>query len=319
MCSTWPWLTLIERTMKLLILSDLHAEFANFELPKGLDFDVAILAGDIVAPGRLVAHWARSPVRFGDKPIIQIAGNHEYFESVLDQEEAEMRREAEVHGVHFLDCDEVVISVVRFLGCTLRTDFRLRIDNAGFAGQPVRLLSDRDRSMMECSRHLADYSAIRVDDPRTSNTLGTRRLVPMDTLRIHRRHRAWLRRKLAEPFNGPTIVVTHHAPHRKSLAPRFADDRSSGGFVNEMHPEFFQTPVLRYGHTHDTFDYHVEGCRVISNPRGYMNRRGEFENMAFNPGLVVDIDYSTGVGDCGPKRSCSTLLRRPSAHKPKLG
>ena len=105
--------------MKLLILSDLHAEFANFELPNGLDFDVAILAGDIVAPGRLVARWARSPVRFGDKPIIQIAGNHEYYESVLDQEQAEMRRQADVHGVHFLDCDEVVILGVRFLGCTL--------------------------------------------------------------------------------------------------------------------------------------------------------------------------------------------------------
>jgi hypothetical protein len=86
--------------LKLLILSDLHAEFETFELPQGLDFDVAILAGDIVAPGRVVARWLRNPVRFGNKPIVQIAGNHEYYESVLDQEEAEMRRQAEEQGVH---------------------------------------------------------------------------------------------------------------------------------------------------------------------------------------------------------------------------
>lgn len=284
--------------MKLLILSDLHAEFETFEVPKDLDYDAAVLAGDIVAPGRVVARWLRSPTRFGDKPVIQIAGNHEYYEAVLHQEEAEMRRQAKEQGVHFLDCDEVVIAGVRFLGCTLWTDFGLRIDNPGFAGQPVRLLSDRYRSMTESARYLADYSAIRVEDPNTSNSRGTRRLVPMDTLQIHRRHRSWLRRKLTEPFDGPTVVVTHHAPHRKSLASRYAEDWSSGGFVNEMLPEFFKVPVLWvHGHTHDSFDYQVDGCRVLSNPRGYMNWHGEFENKDFNPGLVVQIGASVTAID----------------------
>lgn len=155
---------------KLLILSDLHAEFESFEVPKDLDYDVAILAGDIVAPGRVVARWLRDPTRFADKPVVQIAGNHEYYGTVLDGEKAEMRRQAEEQGVHFLDCDEVVIAGVLFLGCTLWTDFALRIDNPGFPGQPVRLLSDRYRSMNESSRYLVDYSAIRVDGPHTSNS-----------------------------------------------------------------------------------------------------------------------------------------------------
>jgi hypothetical protein len=203
---------------------------------------------------------------------------------------------------------------------TSQKDFRLRIDNAGFAGQPLRLLSDRNRSMMECSRYLADYSAIRVEDPCTSNTRGTRRLVPMDTLQVRRRHRAWLRRKLAESFDGPTIEVTHHAPHRKSLALRFADDWSSGGFVNEMPPEFFQTPVLWvHGHTHDAFDYEVEGCRVIANPRGYLNQRGEFENSKFNPGSVVEINSSMSARRLRQDAELPALRRRPSAHKPWLG
>lgn len=85
-------------------------------------------------------------------------------------------------------------------------------------------------------------------------------------------------------------MVTHHAPHRKSLAPRFADDWSSGGFVTEMLSEFCRVPMLWvHGHTHDSFDYQVDDCRVLCNPRGYMNRHGEFENMEFNSRLVVEI------------------------------
>jgi len=44
--------------------------------------------------------------RDGDKPIVQIAGNHEYYESVMDQELTEMRRQAEAPDIHFLDRDE---------------------------------------------------------------------------------------------------------------------------------------------------------------------------------------------------------------------
>lgn len=274
--------------MKVLILSDLHLELAPFEPAPDLEFDAVILAGDIHSPAREALEWAADCFR--GKPILQLAGNHEYFRSVMNQELEKMRRLAKELGIHFLDCDEVVIAGVRFLGCTLWTDFRLRIDNPGFAGQPVRLLSDRYRSMTESSRYLADYSAIRIEDPLTSNSRGTRRLVPIDTLQIHRRHRSWLRKKLAEPCDGPTVVITHHAPHRKSLAPRFAEDWSSGGFVNEMLPEFFEVPVLWvHGHTHDSFAYEINACRVVCNPRGYQTWHGDYENERFDPGLVLDV------------------------------
>ena len=43
--------------MKLLVLSDLHLEFSDLVLPEHIDFDIAILAGDIVCPGSKVAAW----------------------------------------------------------------------------------------------------------------------------------------------------------------------------------------------------------------------------------------------------------------------
>ncbi|WP_198084395.1 metallophosphoesterase [Variovorax sp. E3] len=278
--------------MKLLVLSDLHLEFEQFELDGKVEFDVVILAGDIHSPGRHAIAWAAEC--FPGKPVVLVAGNHEYFGSVMHEELAEIRRQAKVVGVGFLDCDEIVIDGVRFLGCTLWTDFALRIDDPGFPGRPMRMLSDRHRAMAESARFLPDYAEICVTDPKActwmSSLHGARRLTPMDTLLLHRRQRAWLRRKLGEPFSGPTVVVTHHAPHRLSLAPKHAQEWSSGGYVNEMLPTLFEVPALWiHGHTHQSFDYYVDRCRVVSNPRGYVNWHGDAENGAFNPGLVIDV------------------------------
>ena len=46
--------------MKLLLLSDLHLELSDLVLSPALDFDVALLAGDIVNPGRALPDWVAS-------------------------------------------------------------------------------------------------------------------------------------------------------------------------------------------------------------------------------------------------------------------
>jgi len=125
--------------MKLLILSDLHLEFHPFALDADVEFDAVVLAGDIHSQGGRAIEWAAET--FAGKPVVYVAGNHEYYGAVMQEEIAEMRRLAEATGIQFLDCDEVVIGGVRFLGCTLWTDFALRIDDPGFPGRPVRLLS----------------------------------------------------------------------------------------------------------------------------------------------------------------------------------
>lgn len=277
--------------MKLLVLSDLHTEHHPFELPSGLDFDVAILAGDIGSPGSSSPQRFRSAMGLPSKPIVWIAGNHEYYERELYHEAKLMRTAATSHGIQFLDGDAVVIEGVRFLGCTLWTDFKLCIVLPGLPDEPEILVSNWERGMHESGRYVADYSAIRVESSRRGGALGQERLHPRDTLKMHRRQRRWLLEQLSMPFAGPTVVVTHHAPHRNSLAPRFATEWLSTAFVSELPHEFFEVPVLWiHGHTHTSFDYRVGNCRVVCNPRGYMNWHGDFENPAFNPGLVVEID-----------------------------
>ncbi|KNZ30798.1 MAG: metallophosphoesterase [Methylibium sp. NZG] len=279
--------------MKLLVLSDLHLEFADMAVPAGADFDVAVLAGDIVCPGSNALAWARRASTLERaKAVVLVPGNHEYYDGVMPDELAAMRRAARDDArrsisppAHLLDGDVAVIDGVRFLGCTLWTDFELRIDTAD---GPV---SDVARGMAAARRSMVDYRTIDVVDPAPQDgARSTRKLTPEDTLALHRTQRAWLQRALAEPFDGPTVVVTHHGPHRGSLASHFAADCVSTAFISELPPSFFDVPSLWiHGHTHASFDYRVGRCRVLCNPRGYISAKGLPENPRFNAGLVVQV------------------------------
>ena len=278
--------------MKLLVLSDLHLEFSDLAWRPGWDFDVAILAGDIMCPGAKAVAWARqAPMLGGAEAVILVPGNHEYYDAVMQQERHAMLEAAQGTAagsapLHLLDGQRVDIGGVRFLGCTLWTDFALRIDTADGP------CSDPARGIEASRRSTTDYRTIDVLAPAQEGAPPLRRkLAPEDTLALHRRHRAWLADALAQPFDGPTVVVTHHAPHRNSLAAAFARDWASTAFVSELPDSFFEVPALWiHGHTHTSFDYHVGNCRVLCNPRGYqLKHMAVPENAGFDAGLVVDI------------------------------
>jgi predicted phosphodiesterase len=276
--------------MKLLLLSDLHLELSDLEIPEQVDFDVAVLAGDILWPGRRLHEWvARSPALRRARAVVAVSGNHEYFDSPLQQEAAAMQQAARslvTPPLHLLDATQVVVDGVRFLGCTLWTDFELRIDTPG---GPV---SDRERGLDAAGRWMADYRVISWCDAAAPDaTPAPRKLRPHDTLRMHVAQRRWLQERLAEPFAGATVVVTHHGPHRGSLAPRFAADWVSTAYLSELPESFFEVPALWvHGHTHSSHDYRVGRCRVVCNPRGYQtaNMPGP-ENADFDPARIVAL------------------------------
>ncbi|MGJ7573621.1 metallophosphoesterase [Variovorax sp. RB2P76] len=277
--------------MKLLILSDLHLEFGTFPVPK-VDYDAVILAGDIFVPGSKAMRWARRAGNFGETaPIVFVPGSHEFYEGVLQTSLKEMALTASSCNVHLLATGEAVITGVRFLGCTLWTDFELPIQTK--AG----LLVDTERTTKAAKVHLNDYSSIRWAEAQDSSGAPAiaakskkRRLVPEDTLALHQSDRAWLAQKLAEPFDGPTVVVTHHAPHRNSLASRYQSDWLSASFVSELPRSFFDVPSLWvHGHVHASLDYEAGNCRVVCNPRGYLQHGRGLENKQFNPELVVEL------------------------------
>ena len=282
----------LKRT-KLLVLSDLHVEFAPFVPdPAAVEAaDVVVLAGDISNGVKGIA-WARQA--FADKPIVYVAGNHEFYRGDWGRLLEQLRAQAQVYGVHFLENDAVTIDGVRFLGATLWTDFLL----FGEDKKPA--------AMREAARVMNDFQLIKARAlPAQVNIVGPRgspwKLSPAHTLRRHRESLAWLTTQLTAqlPLGAAdkTVVVSHHFPSARSLAPQWAGHLVSAIYGSNLPDELVQGAALWiHGHAHSSFDYRIgqADCagRVVCNPRGYPLGRlspSAFENPGFDPGLTLEV------------------------------
>ncbi|HMA31413.1 MAG TPA: metallophosphoesterase [Casimicrobiaceae bacterium] len=253
--------------MKLNILSDLHLSVAPFAPPDN-SADAVILAGDIARPWDAVT-WAQ---RF-DKPVLYVPGNHEFYGDTLDGTIMRLREACAGTQVQLLDDDEVVLGGVRFLGSTLWTDFRLFGDG-----------DRRAAAMRDGQRWIRDFTRIRTADAPEAVFTPERSATLFDA------HVRWLEERLAAPHPGPTVVITHHAPSPSSIHPRFAGSPLNACFVSDAEHllDGMRARLWIHGHTHDSFDYVVNGTRVVCNPRGYA-RDGVNENPLFDPDLVIEI------------------------------
>ena len=263
--------------MRLHILSDLHLAHRPLASAAVVG-DVLVLAGDISDGDLTRTVGFASAYRRARRPVIYVAGNHEFYGHNLAQELRALCVACRQSGIEFLHDRAVVLDGVRFVGGTLWTDFRFR---------PWR--QRMGEALLMAQADMPDYREI---------GFGARHLKPLDTVRFHERTRAFLERTFAVPHAGPSVLVTHHAPHRNSVAPRFADSPINSCYVSDLEPELQRwRPVLAtHGHVHDRFDYRIGPTRVVTNPRGYFQRfRVQSrtvdvpENPRFDPDFVVDL------------------------------
>ncbi len=253
--------------MKLWIMSDLHVDVCHYQ-PPPVEADVVILAGDI-AEGVAAPEWIAQALP--GRTVLFVPGNHEYYRLTIATGEALFADKAQKSAGHMvlLQQREWHWGGVRFLGCTLWTDFLL------FG--PEKL----DIARRMAGRVMADFSCI-------NNDSGGKFTVE-DSIALHRSHLAWLSARLDQPFDGPTVVITHHGPARPSLHAKYGDDPVSAGFINDLAHLMGKASLWIHGHTHTSFDYTLSGTRVICNPRGYVTHRRGAENPDFDPALVISV------------------------------
>jgi len=259
---------------RLLVLSDLHLEFGPFE-PADVDADVVVLAGDTNL-GTAGVKWAQ--VAFAGKPVVYVAGNHEFYKHHWVKLLTELRAAAEGTNVHFLEDDSVVLNGVRFLGSTLWTDFELFGDDR------------RREAILKAGETMTDYKKIRAPRLRPGFKDDYAKLVPTQTMQRCKKTQTFLGHALDEPFDGPTVVVTHHLPSRRSVPARYADSLVSAAYASDL-PETMvsKADVWVHGHAHESQRYTVGSARVLANPRGYRLRNGSFENSEFDPVCIVEV------------------------------
>lgn len=253
-----------DTAVRLHVLSDLHLGKRPFLLPE-VDADAVVLAGDIGAGARGV-DWARGCG--GGRPVLYVAGNHEFYGHAMPGLIDELRDAAVGSSVRVLENDEVILEGVRFLGCTLWSDF-------DFDG-PER----RAQSMKLCERVVNDYEQITFGP-------GRRPLTARDTRMFHISSRRWLATRLAVPHDGPTVVVTHHAPLIRTRPPDPVRCALAGAFASDVSDLMGTGRVALwiFGHTHQAADLELRGTRLISNPYGYPHQ----PVAGFDHARVIDL------------------------------
>ncbi len=83
-----------------------------------------------------------------------------------------------------------------------------------------------------------------------------KRFLPIHAYRLHHESRAFLERELAAN-PAPTVVVTHHLPHPRSLPARFKGDLLNAAYASDLSDviEAGAPALWVHGHTHDSCDY----------------------------------------------------------------
>ena len=253
--------------MKIALLSDLHLSVQSMAVPN-TEADVVVLAGDLQRPEQSIA-WAR---QFA-KPTVFVAGNHEFYGSDLVSTLAGLRKQSEGSKVRVLERSEWRHGGVRFLGCTLWSDYRL------FSSP-----EQREEGLRKAQEFVRDFSRIGVapDFPE--------RFTPAISQLLFEQSVQWLEECFAEPFDGPTVVISHFAPARGSVAKQFAGSPLNACFVSDLEAHIlrWQPALWLHGHVHDSFDYQVGATRIVANPRGYAPE-GVAENKLFQPLLTLEI------------------------------
>jgi hypothetical protein len=258
--------------MRLWIRSDLHCSLP--ELADSFDaappHDVCVLAGDLAAG---LVRQIEVLDSVATKPVILVAGNHEFYgRSWLGEIMAATIAAKRSRRVRFLEVDQAVIAGVRFIGGTMWTDFDLY-------GSDTRSLA-----MAHAQAHNPDFSSIFCE---LSWAPGTKRLLftPDHAKVRHLDTTSYIDGVMAQPFNEPTVIVSHHAPSLRSVAPHWRSDQHSPAFASRLDTsiERWNPALWIHGHVHDSFDYRIGETRVVCNPQGFHG-----ENGAFDPDLVVD-------------------------------
>jgi Icc-related predicted phosphoesterase len=262
--------------MKIALVSDVHLEFGDLDFDNTDSADVLILGGDICVgadmaqrdpyntmgeeyrSNRFHDFFQRCSARFPH--VIFIVGNHEHYHGDFAKTVPHFKDVlGYLKNLHILEKETFVLDDITFIGGTLWTDMNKR-DN---------------RTLHDISRMMNDFRCVD-NSAKTEDHRGwPGRFTTVDAANDHDAMVAFIDQTIAANPAGRYVVVGHHAPSKLSTHPRYQDQFiMNGGYSSELDDFIQDHPQIKlwtHGHTHEDFDYMIAGCRILCNPRGYIN------------------------------------------------
>ena len=253
--------------MTIQYLSDLHLEFRDNQAfiqknPIVAEADVLLLAGDIMPLRQL-----RDESAFLDQLSAQfqavywVPGNHEYYNTRLSRIQRSMKSTIR-DNVFMVNNYVEVLSGVRFIFSTLWTKIS-------------------DLHALQIQNRLSDFHAIELDG---------RPFSVWQYNALHEDSLAFLTETLQTPFEGPSVVVTHHVPTYMHYPAQYKGDILNEAFAVELFdlianhgPEYWI-----FGHHHSNMPAFTLGkTQMLTNQLGYISR-GENEGFSMRKTFVLE-------------------------------
>lgn len=255
--------------MRLRIVSDLHFEFhadggaaLAAEIASGPPFDVLVVAGDLATLHGLSAALDR--LGHVAPSVVYVSGNHEAYGASLAALAA--ARRGDWAQLRWLECSSIEVG-----GCRRRP--RQPWTPTPTSATARRILGAAlwfPRAPRVHKDGMMDFRVIRDAEPAIYEA--------------NARAVEFLRQELREG----DVVVTHHLPSFRSVAPRWRGSPLNAFFVCDLEHliEERQPALWVHGHTHDSCDYTIGKTRVVCNPFGYV---GVELNQRFDPHFTVEV------------------------------
>lgn len=262
--------------VNIQIVSDLHLEFredkfTNLFTPSA---PILCLLGDICACGTVQDFEIfKKFICYISKKydyILHIPGNHEYYTSGNKN----ITYGDTIPGIHkkikfffksfnnvfFLNNNKLNITIDKkkyiFIGSTLWSN-----------------VQKKDRKKVQSLMN--DYSTIYMPDK--SYPSGVRKYTIEDMSKLHLNSVKYIKKIISEIRPDETcILLTHHKPVRDKPL----HDKISQAYETDLVDVLIKYPVklAAHGHTHIKYDKIVNGVRIVSNPKGYINQRTLFKS-----------------------------------------
>jgi Icc-related predicted phosphoesterase len=270
--------------MKLWIMSNTNAAppipISNSE--DNPFHDVLVLAGNC---GVTIARSLAYATALTDRPSIVVAGPHEFYDQCIDDalamekafsqygEDAfahDLLAALEIHDpkhadigiggikiietrAQFLEHGSTIIDGVRFLGCTLWTDFLLFGESEYYSATARAQLSNEAFTRIETRDMQMDLK---------------QRFTPLNAHRRHRKAIRFLHDVLSQPWDGPTVVVTHHAPHQAAYDTDWQNNPNSAAYASDLTNliETHQPDLRIHGCATHCNTHRIGRTRIVTNP-----------------------------------------------------